>query len=89
MVFKNCCVKSRISENDNFEVMAGSKTAILKSPKKFKIGDVATTALSCPDLVTLEEIKYCSVNQYLNIVGKILSVSVNPNLRYEGKHHAS
>ena len=61
-------------ESDDFEEITGSKTSILKSPKKFIIGDAGTYGFSCPDLGNLEEIKACSENHYLTIVGKVLSV---------------
>ena len=85
MALKNCCVKrSRITDNDEFEIIAGHKTLILKSPKKFRIEEEAITTMICPNLGTLEELKDSAENQKLNIIGKILSISPPEKLRVKG-----
>ena len=74
VALRNCCVKRGRAENNDYEIIAGSKSSILKSPKKFKIGDAHTSGLNCADLGTLEEMKDCSENQYVTIVGKVVSI---------------
>ena len=81
---KNCCIKrSRMADNDEFEIIAGHKTSILKSPKKFRIKEAITT-MSCPNLGSLEDLKDSAENQKLNIIGKIVSISPPEKLRSKG-----
>ena len=88
VALKNCCVKmSRLTDNDEFEIIAGHKTSILKFPKKFRIEEEAITTMSCPNLETLEELKDSAENQKLNIIGEILSNSPpeKPRIKGSGK----
>ena len=36
-----------MADNDEFEIIAGHKTSILKSPKKFRTEEEAITTMSC------------------------------------------
>ncbi len=75
----NCCVKkSRKPGCEGLEVVAGSRTTVVRSPKKFKINEgVRSTAASVcgpKDIRTLEEIKDLAEGQHVNVTGKIQSI---------------
>ena len=74
----NCCIKrSRNAERNEFEVIVGNKTALVKSPKKFKIDTEMETGLSysSPELTTLELLKDVAEHQQVTVTGKVVSVS--------------
>ncbi len=75
----NCCVqKSKKPGCDALEIVAGSRTTVVKSPKKFKIaGDVRCVAASVcgsRDVLTLEELKDLREGQHVNVTGKVKAI---------------
>jgi len=80
----NCSIKrSKVSGSNEFKVLLGNKTSILKSPKKFKIDKSYTEiAMShcCPELRTLELLKDVAEHQHVSVTGKVLSVSANEKI---------
>jgi len=86
----NCCIKrSRITERNEFEVIVGNKTTVVKSPIKFKIDTETETASSyySPELTTLELVKDVAEHQHVTITGKVVSVSATEQviLKNSGK----
>lgn len=71
----NCTVQeSRLSGVKELEVVLNSRTNLLKSPKKFNISEsIVDTSLSAGaiDIASLVEVDNCSVNERINITGKI------------------
>ncbi len=76
----NCTVqKSRKEGCDALEIVAGHRTNVVKSPKKFKVDDeairsAAVGVCSSMDVKTLEEIKDLGEGQHVNVKGKIQSI---------------
>ena len=60
------------------ERVTGTRTTVLKSPKKFSIGDdvrsEASSLSGSVDVLAIEDINGLAVNQRVNVTGKIQSV---------------
>ena len=65
-----------MSVNDDFEVLAGSRSTVVKSSKRFKVDKESNTSIySSQDVHSLENFKDLSENQHVNITGKVQSIS--------------
>ena len=65
-----------MSVNDDFEVLAGSRSTVVKSSKRFKVDEESNTSIySSQDVHSLEDFKDLSKNQHVNITGKVQSIS--------------
>jgi len=76
VVLQNCVVKR--NNNNNFELHINKKTAVVSSPKKFKMGEdmVRNDVVSdCAEVGTLEEVKELEENELICFTGKITSLS--------------
>ena len=81
VVVANCIVQKRkgYACEDDLEIVAGAKTTVVNSPKKFRIDDnLVLPAGATPDTVTtvssLEQIATIAINQHLTIKAKVKSV---------------
>ena len=75
----NCSVQeSKKGGFDGMEIVASTRTAVVKSPKKFNIGDdvksEASSLCGSVDLMAIEGVSGLAVNQRVNVTGKIQSV---------------
>ena len=76
VALKNCIVKQ--GRSDELEILVNSKSAMIKSPKKFKVTEEEVKVLKesqCPVLGTLEELKDLAEHQQVTITGKVVSTS--------------
>ena len=71
----NCSVqKSKMSPGD-LEIVVGSRTKIMPSPKKFRVDEETASVLaSSKPVAGLEEVKELSVNQRVSVCGKVVSL---------------
>ena len=90
LAITNCSVQKR-KASDELEIVAGSKSDIICSPKKFRIDNdlVSSTCPSGTSVCTcnassLEEISSFAINQHINITGKVQSVK--PVETVKGRH---
>ncbi len=72
----NCCVKESKKQGcDALEIVAGSRTTVVKSPKKYRIGEdvrcASASVCGSRDVLTLEEIKDLGEGQKVNVTGKV------------------
>lgn len=73
----NCIVqKSKMSVGEELEVVAGTRSSIMPSPKKFRVDeDAASSSVSgVVEIKRLEEVKCLAVNQHISVTGKVVSV---------------
>ena len=81
----NCCVQHS-KQSDELEVVVGSRTSITKSSKKFVINEELNASCNnnysaaVPDVATLAEVAGMSVNQQINVRGKVISVDAPEKL---------
>ena len=68
------CIIQQSKFNSQLEVLANSRTKILKSPKRFKIDEnvVQTTSTSDDLDIIVSDLHDLAVNQRVNIVGKVV-----------------
>ena len=82
----NCCVKR--NRGDAFEILANNKSSITNSPKKFKVDDEvhkhAAGAPGISDLGTIEELKDLQEMQWVNVTGKVQSISPPEEIKGKG-----
>ena len=73
----NCSVqKSKRPGSDELEIVAGSRSSCMPSPKKFKVDQDAAALRKCVIAVvgSLEVVKQLAVNQHITVTGKVVSM---------------
>ena len=72
----NCCIKrSKMSGGETLEIVAGCRSSVKPSPKKFRVDDAAVLNVSgVVEVKCLEEVKYLAVNQHVSVSGKVVSI---------------
>ena len=73
----NCAVKASKANSEEMEIVCGSKTKLVSSPKKFKVDTSMAGGVQlfrgARDVV-LEEVAAIAVNERVNVKGKVVSV---------------
>ena len=73
----NCAVKTSKANSEEMEIVCGSKTKLVNSPKKFKIDTLVASSVelfcSAKDMA-LEELVHETVNECVNEKGKVVSI---------------
>ena len=70
----NCCMqKSKRPGSEKLEIVAGSRTSCVPSPKKFRVDEeaAALSESSIEEIASLEEVKQLSVHQHISVTGKV------------------
>lgn len=76
----NVCVQQNKLHQDTLEIVIGSRSSVTKSPKKFQISDNALNEFSISNVSTIEEIRELTVNQHIDIVGKVFDIQPTEKL---------
>ena len=77
VVLMNCSMqKSKRHDSDELEMVAGSRSSCMPSPKKFKVDQDAAALRKCRivEIASLEEVKHLAVNQHITVTGKVVSI---------------
>ena len=85
----NCSVqKSKKEEFDGMKIVVGMQMTVLKSPKKFSIGDDVRSEVSSlsgsVDTLAIKGISGLAVNQHVNVTGNMLESSLPFRLCHPG-----
>ena len=73
MAISNCCVQKRMN-SDEFKIVVGSNSCLMKSPKKFHL-DESLMSMPAPDAVTsLQELNDIPINKHVNVIGKVICI---------------
>ena len=76
----NCCIKrSKMSGGETLEIVAGCRSSVKPSAKKFRV-DKEAAVLSVSgvvDVKCLEEVKHLAVNQHVSVSGKVVSIETS------------
>lgn len=89
MAVTNCSVqKSKKEEFDGMKIVVGMQMTVLKSPKKFSIGDDVRSKVSSlsgsVDALVIKGISGLAVNQRVNVTGNTLESSLPFRLCHPG-----
>ena len=69
----NCCIKrSKMSGGETLETVAGCRSSVKPSAKKFRVDEEAAVLVKC-----LEEVKHLAVNQHVSVSGKVVSIEAS------------
>ena len=76
VAISNCRVQKRMN-SDEFEIVVGSNSCLMKSPKKFHL-DESLMSMPAPDAVkdvtSLQELNDIPINKHVNVIGKVICV---------------